>query len=226
MTNYNKKFQLIPTADGSFTLFIPELNESYHSLFGALMESKYVFIAKGLEKFFSDFSKDVLNVGEAGFGTGLNAWLTMEWAIKNKQKIIYETYEKFPLPECIIKTYAEKMNLSSSEFYLRMHDSKWNIPIEISPYFTLIKMRDDFRKINKKNHWHVFYYDAFSPRVQPELWTLKLIKKIYDALKMNGIFVTYSAKGSVRRNLLQAGFRVEKLPGPPGKREMLRGIKF
>lgn len=217
--------RIIPTNDGSYTFQIPEWNETYHSVHGAFNESMHVFIKNGLETFYQHFHPSPVIVGEAGFGTGLNAFLTLKWALQNRVPVAYETYEKFPISREIAEEYAEKTGFPDKDIFMQLHESEWNKPVILNPYFTLHKRQKDFREIDRKNYWHVFYFDAFSPRVQPELWELSVLKRIFEGLQPGGIFVTYSAKGSVRRNLVKAGFQVERLPGPPGKREMLRGIK-
>jgi len=221
-----KNIRLQPTADGSYTLALPDRNETYHSVHGARRESMHVFIRAGLEAFYKKFSPTKIAVGEAGFGTGLNAWLTYRWSMDNRVPVVYETYEKFPVPESLIRSFAQSdPALAGDPVFLKLHEVPWEREAEIGPYFRLIKHQADFREIEGKDRWDVFYFDAFSPRVQPELWDADMMHRMYEALRPGGVWVTYSAKGSVRRNLAAAGFEVEKLPGPPGKREMLRARK-
>ncbi len=227
MEEFLKKIQFVKTKDGSHTLYNPLFKESYHSLYGAITESKHVFIQSGLVFYYLRHQPDDIIVGEMGFGTGLNAFLTLIWAEKNKVHIVYETYENFPIPI----EQIEKLNYSGyfadhfKEKFLLIHQASWNRLVQITPYFSIKKIQRDFHEVDEINKWNVVYFDAFGPRVQPELWNERMMKKMYLATAYEGVFVTYSAKGQVRRNLLEAGFEVEKIPGPPGKREMLRAIK-
>ncbi len=226
MSDFLEGMHFVKTGDGSYTLYLGSLNETYHSRFGAVTESLHVFIRMGLEERYAVDRSSVLYVGEMGFGTGLNALLTLRWAHQNKVKIIYETFDKFPLDFSVIENlnYTEKGSGFDS-FFVEMHKAPWNKEAELTPFFTLHKHQMDFRDIDVENAWDVIYFDAFGPDKQPGLWDIHMMKKMYLAMRNGGIFVTYSAKGEVRRNLLKAGFEVEKLPGPPGKREMLRARK-
>ena len=224
MTDQEFRKEFVVTADGSPTFRIPGLNETYHSVHGARTESEHVFIRNGLEHYFLLHRPSSLTVGEAGFGTGLNALLTGLWAAHRQIPVLYDTYEKYPLSPKLIEIYGRALEPEEQDLFARLHAAPWEKPIKISPYFHIIKRQRDFREIDRKNFWHVFYHDAFSPRVQPHLWETSLFRLIRRGMIKDGVWVTYSAKGSVRRNLIEAGFKVEKLPGPPGKREMLRAI--
>ncbi len=212
------------TADGSTTIHIPEWDEQYHSKYGAIQEAKHVFIKNGL----SLFSDQKISILEIGFGTGLNCFITFLEAAKMKLKIDYVGVEAYPL----VADEVEKMNyvdqLNANEFsnvFSQMHQQDWEIKCELSPDFSLKKRKLFFKEINDENKFNLIYFDAFGASVQPELWTEEIFGKMHKALKSGGVLVTYSAKGSVRRAMLAVGFLVEKLPGPPGKREMLRGKK-
>ncbi len=220
------KIHIETTKDGSLTLKIPQWNETYHSTHGAVSESLHVFIKAGLEYFYKKNSPNEIIVGEAGFGTGLNALLTYQFAFKNQIKIFYETYEKYPLEQNLVQDFSSFLPDKEQEILFEMHRVEWEKKIQISPFFTLLKKQTDFREINRINFWDIHYYDAFGARVQPELWTSNVFKKIVKGLKIGGIFVTYSAKGSLKRDLKKLGMLVENLPGPPGKREMTRAIKI
>ncbi len=218
--NILKDRQIIITSDGSKSIYIPKWEETYHSRHGAITEAYHVFIEMGLKKCI----QKELKIAEIGLGTGLNCLITF---LENKQlnkKISYTAYEAFPITE----VEANKLNymevLQAEKYqsiYERIHQSDWGKPVSLDENFSLLKKKEKFQDINDQSCFHLIYFDAFAPRVQPELWTLEIMQKMYKALVPNGIFVTYSAKGSVRRNLQEAGFEVKKLPGPPGKREML-----
>lgn len=212
------------TADGSYTLFVPELDEHYHSVKGALTESEHIFINMGL-KHSSATNPHIL---EIGFGTGLNAFLTSLEAKKEKKNIFYTTIEKFPLDIETIKCldYPELVAPEESELFYAIHNAKWNSPQNVSEYFTIEKIEGDFTEYRFMKGYDIVYFDAFAPEKQPEMWNQKLFDSLYEVLNDNGILTTYCAKGAVRRMLQQAGFIVERLPGPPGgKREILRGSK-
>ncbi len=225
------KRNIITTADGSRTIQIEEWNEQYHSIHGAIQEAKHVFIEHGL-LFCSDnvalkLPKS-LSILEVGFGTGLNAFLTLLEAEALQLYMRYTGVEAYPvLPKEIRQlNYVEQLKAEEwGEAFDTFHQSRWETETNITPHFQLIKQQKDFKDIKDKNTFDLIYFDAFGPRVQPELWTENLFAKMYEALKLNGVLVTYSAKGSVRRAMQSVGFVVEKCPGPPGKREMLRATK-
>lgn len=219
------KREIVTTKDGSKTIYLPEINESYHSRHGAYQEAMHVFIKSGWEQ----IQKDTVSILEVGFGTGLNAVLTYI-AAKNAQKQVkYVGLEAFPVEMEEIESinYKEIPAVESYQsVFLKMHQSKWEEAIGIDENFTLQKIKAELESyISPNNIFDLIYFDAFGPRVQPEMWSLGIFKKLFDSLNPNGIFVTYSCKGQVRRDLITAGFEVEKIPGPPGKREMLRAVK-
>jgi tRNA U34 5-methylaminomethyl-2-thiouridine-forming methyltransferase MnmC len=205
------------TADGSHTLFLPEMNEHYHSTNGAIQESKHVYIEAGLNQ----CRKAEIQVLELGFGTGLNALLTAVEAEKRGIKVSYTGLEKFPLPQEIIL----QLNYSETDknLFQLIHQTAWGKPSVISPYFQLTKIQTDFLAFDFSDSYDVVYYDAFAPDKQPEVWSKELFGKIFSAMNQDGILTTYSAKGDIRRMMQQTGFIVERIPGPPGKREILRG---
>ncbi|MDP2068424.1 MAG: tRNA (5-methylaminomethyl-2-thiouridine)(34)-methyltransferase MnmD [Lutibacter sp.] len=217
--------KIMITADGSTTIHITEWDEQYHSKHGAIQEAKHVFIKNGL----SLFSEQKISILEIGFGTGLNSFITFLEAAKMKLIIDYVGVEAYPLAaeEVEKMNYVEQLNANAfSNDFNKMHHQEWEIKGEISPEFSLTKRKQFFNEIDDKNKFDLIYFDAFGARVQPELWTEEIFEKMHKALKSGGVLVTYSAKGSVRRAMLAVGFSVEKLPGPPGKREMLRGKKL
>jgi tRNA U34 5-methylaminomethyl-2-thiouridine-forming methyltransferase MnmC len=247
----NNDIHLIETSDGSHSLFVPALNETYHSRHGAMQESQWVFIKQGLasaplgQRPSSVGERSRTTVGErsrttvgersrttlghrileVGFGTGLNALLAMRWAEEHQVNVHFTTLETNVLsPEL-----AAQLNYATSEKersdFLKMHTCAWNEDVAITPHFTLHKAQRAVQDEQAENQYDVVFYDAFGPPTQPEMWTLAIFQRMYAALKPGGIFVTYCAKGQVRRDLQSAGFTVERLPGPPGKREMLRATK-
>ncbi|MBI9067936.1 MAG: tRNA (5-methylaminomethyl-2-thiouridine)(34)-methyltransferase MnmD [Salinivirgaceae bacterium] len=218
------KREIITTSDGSHTLYIPELNENYHSTHGAIQESMHVFIRSGLELFKEDQEISIL---EIGFGTGLNALLALNFASKNMIQIFYKTVEKYPITEKEYSqlNFANNIDKDLQDAFLKMHQSEWNVDVSIHDSFTLNKLNGDLIYTSFEHRFNVIFFDAFAPDIQPKLWTVEVFKKMYKSLVNNGVLVTYSAKGQVRRNMIEAGFKVERLPGPPGKREMLRAIK-
>lgn len=216
--------KVITTSDGSKTIQIEEWNEQYHSFHGAVQEAEHVFIKHGL----SLFKNQELSILEIGFGTGLNTLITLMRSIELNLKVHYSGVEAYP----VSKDELDQLNyiacLNATDFeeeFEKMHCSSWEVDIPISEDFILKKRQQDFLEITDSNSFDLVYFDAFGARVQPELWTEIIFKKMFDALKSEGILVTYSAKGSVRRAMQAVGFEVERLPGPPGKREMLRAMK-
>lgn len=216
------KRKIITTSDGSKTIQIEEWNEQYHSVHGAIQEAYHVFINMGL----SQFSNQQVTILEIGFGTGLNALITLLEGPKNQLKVSYEGVEAYPvsLDEIQQLNYAEQLK-TSQELFEQLHSCHWEVASKITPEFTVTKRKQHIETIADANRYDLIYFDAFGARVQPELWTSKIFKKMYNALKDKGILVTYAAKGSVRRAMQEVGFEVERLPGPPGKREMLRAQK-
>ncbi|MGB1308921.1 MAG: tRNA (5-methylaminomethyl-2-thiouridine)(34)-methyltransferase MnmD [Oceanihabitans sp.] len=223
------KRNIIITDDGSTTIHIPQWNEQYHSTHGAIQEAKHVFIKKGLNHVLQIVKSQNLSILEIGFGTGLNAYITLLEAEKLKTHISYVGVEAFPVSTLEIEqlNYVEQLQVAKEKEVLfnAIHTIPWEETQEISPYFQLEKQQKDFLKITNKNQFNIIYFDAFGARVQPELWTESVFKIMFNALKNNGVLVTYAAKGSVRRAMQAVGFTVERLEGPPGKREMLRATK-
>ena len=215
------KIKVITTKDGSKSLFLPEMNETYHSKFGAKNESNHVFINAGFKK----IKKDELAILEVGFGTGLNVLLTYFEAQKFQQKIFYESIEKYPLPEKILSEINNFNDTDYREIFIKIHQVDWQQAINLSENFILLKNQVDLLDYHTDRKFDLIYFDAFAPDKQPELWTELVFNKLYNVLNKNGILVTYSAKGSVRRTMQAVGFEVERLQGPPGKREMLRAVR-
>ncbi len=212
---------LIKTDDGSHTLSLPSAGETYHSRFGAIRESRHVFINNGLLV----SEKDPLHILEIGFGTGLNALLTLQETEDTVRRIHYTALERYPVPLEIVSrlNYCNLLNIDCERF-LRMHTLPWGKESSLTDRFSLLKIQDDLLTSHLPGHYDLIYFDAFSAAAQPEMWTPEIFSKIGSAMTQGAILVTYAAKGSVRRALQQTGFRVERLPGPPGKREMIRAI--
>ncbi|GGZ76985.1 tRNA (5-methylaminomethyl-2-thiouridine)(34)-methyltransferase MnmD [Algibacter mikhailovii] len=224
------KREIIITADGSSTIHIPEWNEQYHSKHGAIQEAYHVFIKQGLHYYNEETwnQSDKICILEIGFGTGLNAFITLLEAEKLKQPMHYVGVEAYPVSaeEILQLNYVKQLQAERETIrFDKIHKMSWENKHEVSPYFSLTKKQKLFKEIEDKAVFDIIYFDAFGARVQPELWTEDIFLKMYNALKKDGVLVTYSAKGSVRRAMQAVGFIVERLPGPPGKREMLRGIK-
>lgn len=208
------------TSDGSATLYVPELNEHYHSVKGALTESEHIYIQMGLNA--SQVSCP--HVLEIGFGTGLNALLTQKEAERTKRSVTYTGIELYPLEWETVRA----LHYSDDAVFQTIHQANWEQNTIISPHFTLRKTKADFNQVDYGQipPADVVYFDAFAPEKQPEIWTEELFRKLYRQMNNDGILTTYCAKGSVRRMLQQTGFSVERLPGPPGgKREILRARK-
>ncbi|NDW09884.1 tRNA (5-methylaminomethyl-2-thiouridine)(34)-methyltransferase MnmD [Dysgonomonas sp. 520] len=216
------------TADGSDTLYVPLLNEHYHSVNGAIQESKHIFIQAGLQKV-AGLKKDI-SILEIGFGTGLNTLLTLLEAEKSALNIDYTTLEYYPLPIDVVEklNYTQQLQQDVKQDYLNLHTAKWNKPEDITAYFRLEKVETDFSRLdfNKSSKtFDLIYFDAFAPEKQGEMWSQEIFDYLYACTNPSGILTTYCAKGVVRRMMQQAGYLVERLPGPPGKREMLRAIR-
>lgn len=220
------KRTLLKTGDGSFTLHIPEWNEQYHSKHGAIAEALHVFIKEGLYHWLSVNESTKISILEIGFGTGLNALLTYLESQKHSWNIDYIGVEAYPLgmEEYQKMNYSEMLE-TSDEIFLNLHNAPWEEKTIISEKFQLLKQQKLFSDISEVNSIDLIYFDAFGIRVQPELWTEEIFNIMYTALKPNGVLVTYAANGNARRALQAVGFTVERLPGPPGKVEMLRGTR-
>jgi tRNA U34 5-methylaminomethyl-2-thiouridine-forming methyltransferase MnmC len=216
------KREIIVTADGSHSVSSPGNGITYHSTHGALQESMHVFIGAGLNHI---AGKDRISVFEMGFGTGLNALLTIAEAEKKQQKIYYETVEADPLEANIytLLNYCEQLNRPDLQPLLELlHSCDWNVPVEITPYFIFKKHLISLPEFSGNQHFDLIYFDAFAPEVQPELWTTAIFKKIYGLMKPNAVLTTYCSKSVVRKAMAEAGLIVTKIPGPPHKREMVR----
>ena len=218
------KRSIIQTRDGSTTIHIEGWDECYHSRFGAIQEAQHVFIKNGL----SLFENKSISILEIGFGTGLNAFITFLESQKLNQTIDYVGVEAYPVSadEVVSMNYISKLNAENeSEIFKKMHQCNWNEQIILRADFLFTKRQQFFADINDIEMFDLIYFDAFGFDVQPELWSTAIFQKMYDALKPNSVLVTYAARGVVKRSMIEVGFTVEKLEGPPGKREMFRARK-
>ena len=217
-------YQIIKTSDGSDTIFVPEIDEHYHSIHGAIQESTYIFIKNGFEV----CKADPLNIFEVGFGTGLNALLTAIRSIPGNKEVNYTAVEKYPLDKKIINSlnYNDYTGENAGNIFHLIHSASWNIKVNICKNFNLEKIETDFTARPPSGRYDLIYFDAFGPDKQPEMWTREIFNWIAAITNKRGILVTYSAKGEVKRNLRACGFDVTLLPGPPGKRQMISAVKF
>lgn len=215
------------TSDGSSTLVHMVLGELYHSRHGAWTESQHIYILHGLHCLL-ETELPSIRVFEMGFGSGLNAALTREEADRHQIPVHYTSLELYPLDASVIdKMEMPRQTPDARKRWLDLHRSTWGEATQISPYFTLHKLQAAFPNIPQETYakWHLVYYDAFAPAAQPELWNAEAMRACYEILVPGGMWLSYCAKGQVRRILRDAGFEVEALPGPPGKREITRAIK-
>lgn len=220
------KRRVVKTADGSTTIHIEEWDEHYHSTHGAIQEAYHVFIDMGLNCFLN--KQKAISILEIGFGTGLNAFITYLECLKRQHDVTYVGVEGYPVSadEIAALNYVEALEATEySTVFNTMHVKPWEQEMVLSENFKLTKRNQFFADITDKETFDLIYFDAFGARVQPDLWTEAIFLKMFEALKSGGVLVTYAAKGSVRRAMLAVGFTVERLPGPPGKREMLRATK-
>jgi tRNA U34 5-methylaminomethyl-2-thiouridine-forming methyltransferase MnmC len=216
--------KLVYTADGSHTIYVPELDEHYHSIHGAVQESEHIFLKNG----FDFCGADPVKIFEVGFGTGLNALLTAVRCMEGKRKVLYTAIEKYPVDEVL----AQKLNHQQfagtygDRLSLLIGAAPWGQMTNICDNFSITKLKGDLVNDNISGNYDLIYFDAFGPDKQPEMWTEAIFKKISAITITGGILVTYSAKGQVRRNLKATGYEVELIPGPPGKRHVTRAIKI
>ncbi|MGW8315103.1 MAG: tRNA (5-methylaminomethyl-2-thiouridine)(34)-methyltransferase MnmD [Bacteroidales bacterium] len=211
------------TGDGSHTLYVHELDEPYHSIHSSIQESRHVYIEEGYKK----VNIDPIRILECGFGTGLNLLLTLEEATRSGKSIYYHTVEKYPLTpdEYRLLNFESFLSGIPHQSLFSIHQGPWDQPFMLGDHFTVYKERADFRKMVPKGPFDLVYFDAFAPDKQPELWNEAVFSRIYKVLNPGAILVTYTSKGAVRRTLTSCGYSIEKVPGPPGKREMIRAGK-
>ena len=214
--------KLVITNDGSHSIFNPEVNETYHSKHGAIVEAEYVFIKNGLLA----ENKKQFSILEVGFGTGLNALLTAQKAQQKKIAINYHGIELYPVPKesYIQLNFTELIGEEKSKL-LNLHECEWEKEHIINNFFKLTKNEIALENYTSKTKFDIIYFDAFSPEKQPELWTAEVFQNMYNLLNEDGFLVTYCAKGVVKRTMKAVGFEIIVLDGPPGKRQMTRANK-
>ena len=223
-----RKLELIKTEDGSHSLYVPDLKETYHSFHGAVQESRHVFIKHGLTFIHEQIRPSTINVLEIGLGTGLNALLVAEWAKINKCQVEMTSLEAYPVEASLTQKFNYHNYIHDTDgaaWFDLIHNTPWGSQEQIHDQFYLTKQEVKAEKAELKHDYHVVFFDAFAPNKQAELWEAAILQKMYDALVNSGVFVTYCAKGQLKRDLSSLGFEVETLAGPPGKKEMVRGIK-
>lgn len=215
--------EIIVTSDGSHTLRNTALQETYHSIHGAMQESMHVFIRNGLAHFVRDRTPLRVSLLEVGFGTGLNALLAWQFATEHGLDMTYDTLEPFPLTEDVWSRLNYGDRRSAQDRFRRLHDAPWDTQVSLDARFALHKMKSTLKGALLERSYDVVFFDAFAPSVQPELWAYESIQKAVNLMNKDGVFVTYSARGQLKRDLKTMGLHVETLPGPPGKNEMVRG---
>ena len=221
----SKNRKIITTNDGSHSLLVPELNERYHSIHGAIKEAEHVFIKMGLDEYLPRYEAS-LNVFELGFGTGLNVLLSVKWAQTKQQSVEYTSIEKYPVSKEEFQQLNYGRIVGEADLYSKITNANWTEFIEISEKFKLRKLELDVVKDSLPKGFDIVFFDAFAPNKQPDLWEASVFEKVYSIMNKNGLLVTYSCQGRAKRNMISAGFLVEKVVGPPGKREMLRARKI
>lgn len=215
--------KIVETEDGSHTILVPEIDEHYHSVHGAIQESEHIFIKSGLEF----CSADPVHILEIGFGTGLNVLLTALSTQESGKKVFYTSIEKYPLDRTITRllNYPDMTGKGGPELFDRIHSARWDIEEEIYPGFILKKIKEDLLVLKLSGSYDLVYYDAFSPEKQPEMWSAKVLSMISDVTAGGGIVVTYCVRGEIKRSFANSGFHIDLLPGPPGKRHIMRAVK-
>ncbi|MEI6184591.1 MAG: tRNA (5-methylaminomethyl-2-thiouridine)(34)-methyltransferase MnmD [Bacteroidota bacterium] len=217
--------ELVITEDGSHTIYLPDLQVTYHSTHGSIQESNHVFINAGLEYIAANQNKPI-RIFEMGLGTGLNALLTGKWTVENNIAVDYVAIELFPLPKLEVDALNYVSILHDVQgFFSQIHNAEWGKEVIISPLFKFLKLNTSLLNYTPTEKFNLIYFDAFAPLIQPELWTTEVFIALYNLLNNGGVLTTYCSKSDVRRSMMAAGFTVEKIPGPPGKREMVRAMK-
>jgi tRNA U34 5-methylaminomethyl-2-thiouridine-forming methyltransferase MnmC len=217
--------EIILTKDGSHSLLNTELNETYHSVHGALQESVHVFIKSGLDFYLEQHQPENVSILEIGFGTGLNALLTVQRALEIKTKIQYTSLEAYPIQEATWQQLNYGEALAMQDYFHKLHEAPWETASLIVPNFELLKRKVTLQQVELQPSFDLIFFDAFAPNKQPEMWQPEMLAKVVESLRPSGVFVTYCAKGQVKRDLRSLDLLVETLPGPPGKKEMVRASR-
>lgn len=217
--------KIITTQDGSHSILSGQFGEAYHSKYGAIQESQHVFIQAGLKHFIESQQNTNIKIFEMGLGTGLNAFLTWRFLQNQNIEIEYTGVEAFPISKWQELNFAK--NEEEQTVFNNIHQAAWETLTPITEHFKIKKIKASLLEHSfPKNAYNLVYYDAFAPNAQPELWTEATFGKVFEMLDTDGILTSYCAKGSVKRALKAVGFKVESIPGPPGKREMTRAVKI
>lgn len=224
-----RKVELITTSDGSHSLYLPEMNETYHSSHGALTESKHVFIRAGLKHYRGKYKINNIRVLEIGFGTGLNALLALRYALDEDLNTHFTTLEPYPLEEAVysglnyVSLLSDKL---AEQQFLSLHQADWNTEVVMNDRFTLEKKEERLEDFSDNSKFDLVFFDAFAPSKQAELWTYGILEKTVGLMAPSAVLVTYCARGQFKRDLAALGLEVETLPGPPGKKEMVRATRL
>jgi len=219
---------ILKTLDGSSTVYNPDLDETYHSRFGAVTESSHVYIENGLSCWFVKSRKEQVRILEVGLGTGLNALLTVQYQYEQRLSVEYSALEPYPLPDGILHSLGFSLVIGGSDsapYFDQIHESADGKAIELSSGFSFTKRQMGFEDMPAEESFDIIYFDAFAPNKQPEMWEAQNMRKAYHLTRQAGLLVTYCAKGAVKRRLADAGFKIVTVPGPPGKREMIQAWK-
>lgn len=219
------KTAIILTADGSHSIAIPELHVNYHSVHGAVQESRHVFIEAGLHSVVSNKSISDISIFEMGFGTGLNALLTAMEANKLGMHVSYVSIDQLPLDRSAVQQLNHGKLLNEEALFGAIHNAPWNREVRITSQFTLEKQEKSLETFEAANRFHLIYFDAFAPAAQPHLWEEPVFRKLFNSLHAGGVLVTYCSKSIVRKAMQAAGFEVTRIPGPHGKRHMVRAFR-
>lgn len=213
--------ELQETKTGEYTLYIPSMDETYHSRNGAISESKHVFLQEGMDR-----TAGNIQILEVGFGTGLNALLTAQQAAETDRKVFFHTLEPFQVPFDLVEKIGYDELANDPTLFSQLHAAEWEVKTKVTDHFTLLKTTQKLEYVNlDANTYDVIYFDAFAPKKQPELWNAEIFQKLYNATKPGGVLTTYSAAGQLKRDLKAAGYAIENPPGANGKREMTVAIK-
>jgi len=213
-------YQVIQTKDGSSTIYTSQWDAHYHSTHGAIQESLHVFIQAGLDHWLKQNKKPDVRILEYGMGTGLNCLLSLDYATTTDVKLNYTTLEAYPLSSEILETFENDL-----PYFKALHDLSWEEQHQLTEHFSILKHKILFEDYRSSEQYDIIFYDAFGPGAQPSLWERPLLEQVVDMMAPGGAFVTYCAQGAFKRVLKGLGLAIERLPGPPGKREMTRASK-
>ena len=224
---YSMSLNIINTSDGSHTLYNEKINETYHSIHGAIQESEYIYINSGINYFIKNHKKEKIKILEIGFGTGLNALLTYKFSLSNKYTFHYNTIESNPLKMEIVNklNYIDILGKKYRDIFTLIHSQKSDEEIEISSKLFFNKQIIRLEEFKSKKKYDIIFFDAFAPSKQPNIWRAQNLQKVYDAMEKNAILVTYCSSGKFKKTLEKLGYKIEVISGPPGKKEMVRASK-